>query len=111
MHAYGKMYWLAERNQILSFEFEKDKLEWSSTRSSSSSQLFLINLRGSLALVDVFLNMKVEIYMHGCTKKTSTGRAKDYSMNLGLGRRYSTGDAYSVGAWEHGIYICNDSTF
>lgn len=72
-------------------------------------QLFLINLRGSLALVDVFLNMKVEICM-GVQRKQVLG-AKDYSMNLGLGRRYGTGDAYSVGAWEHGIYICNDSTF
>ncbi|XP_062017238.1 putative F-box protein At5g50220 [Rosa rugosa] len=101
-YAYGNMHWLVEGNRIISFDFEKEEFGWTINpphlNFPSESQLFLINLRGSIALVDVSdENIEVEIWVY----KEKKYWAKDYSLNFCCPPEYR----YSVGAWQHGIYI------
>ncbi|XP_050379979.1 F-box protein At2g07140-like [Argentina anserina] len=111
-YAYGNTYWLTYdnnnskatlKNRMMHFDFEKEEFGWTTIpshfkNSAGESRVFLINLKGSLALVDVFAEKKIEIWVHKEKKHWS----KDYSMTLRC--TYSYPDI-SVGAWEHGIYI------
>nr|XP_011467916.1 PREDICTED: putative F-box protein At5g50220 isoform X2 [Fragaria vesca subsp. vesca] len=104
-YAYGEMHWLVDGNQIMSFNFREEEFRWTInpppvTFRSSFARHFLINLRGSLALVDVvYSEKKVEIWMY----KEQKYWTKDYCMPLDCcSGGYSN---FAVGAWEHGIYI------
>ncbi|XP_004306105.1 PREDICTED: putative F-box protein At5g50220-like [Fragaria vesca subsp. vesca] len=88
-YAYGSMHWLERGNpRIISFDFVEEKFRWTNPPRLTirrGSELFLISLRGSLALVDVvytenvfYSEKKVEIWVH----KEQKYWTKDYSMPL-----------------------------